>query len=72
MVLRYTVHDKAQNFVVPIPHRHGWHEEQIDELFSSLFGGAGMRGAASEIMVTAGGAVDGEEGLASLEGLRVF
>ncbi len=36
--LRYQVHEKLQNFMVPIPVSHGaWHEEQIDELFASLF-----------------------------------
>ncbi|KIR34205.1 hypothetical protein I352_03442 [Cryptococcus deuterogattii MMRL2647] len=29
-----TVHEKAQNSVVPIPLSQGWHEEQVDELFS--------------------------------------
>jgi protein AATF/BFR2 len=37
--LRYTAHEKIQNFMVPIP-RATWHEEQIDELFASLLGGA--------------------------------
>jgi len=67
---RYTVHEKAQNFVVPIPLSHAWHDEQIDELFSSLFGGVRMQGAASEgpsLPVT-----NGSEGLATLGGLRVF
>ncbi|WVO24661.1 protein BFR2 [Cryptococcus decagattii] len=31
---RYTVHEKAQTSVVPIPLSQGWHEEQADELFS--------------------------------------
>ncbi|TYJ57999.1 hypothetical protein B9479_001358 [Cryptococcus floricola] len=69
--LRYTVHDKVQNFVVPIPLSQGWHEEQVDELFSSLFGGVGMRGAVAETAVGPDvGAAD--EGLAELGGLRVF
>ena len=63
---RYTIHDKAQNFVVPVPLSHGWHDEQIDELFSSLFGGVGLRG------VTSGTLLDGGAGLASLGGMRVF
>jgi hypothetical protein len=45
MHYRYTVHEKAQNFAVPIPLEQGWHDEQIDELFSSLLGGAGLEGA---------------------------
>ena len=35
--LRYEVHAKLQNFMVPVPVVVGeWHEEQIDGLFSSL------------------------------------
>ncbi|KAI0793977.1 apoptosis antagonizing transcription factor-domain-containing protein [Fomes fomentarius] len=35
--LRYEVHAKVQNFMVPVPVVGGdWHEEQIDGLFSSL------------------------------------
>lgn len=69
--LRYTVHEKAQNFVVPIPLSQGWHEEQVDELFSSLFGGVGMKGATAEksVGLDVGNA---DEGLAELGGLRVF
>ena len=70
--LRYTVHDKAANFVVPIPLRNGWADDQMDELFGSLLGGAGVNGAGAEQSVTVGGPVDGDEGLASLGGLRVF
>lgn len=37
--LRYEVHAKLQNFMVPVPVTHGgWHEEQIDGLFSSILG----------------------------------
>jgi protein AATF/BFR2 len=33
------VHEKLQNFMVPVSFvRGGWHEEQIDELFASLLG----------------------------------
>ncbi|EJT45538.1 transport-related protein [Trichosporon asahii var. asahii CBS 2479] len=46
--IRYTVHDKAVNFVVPVP-LNGWGEEQTDELFASLLGGAGTKGATSEM-----------------------
>ncbi|KIO17291.1 hypothetical protein M407DRAFT_228804, partial [Tulasnella calospora MUT 4182] len=48
--VRYDVHEKLQNFMVPIPMngmRGTWHEEQIDELFSSLLG-KGFEGAAQE------------------------
>jgi protein AATF/BFR2 len=34
---RYEAHEKLQNFMVPVV-GGGWHEEQIDELFSSLLG----------------------------------
>jgi protein AATF/BFR2 len=63
------VHEKAQNFTVPIPLSHGWHEEQVDELFSSLFGGVGIKGAVSETTEEVGG---GGAGLSELGGLRVF
>ncbi|EJD48011.1 TRAUB-domain-containing protein [Auricularia subglabra TFB-10046 SS5] len=38
--IRYTVHEKLQHFMVPIPTvtAGGWHDEQIDELFASLLG----------------------------------
>ncbi|KAF9054583.1 apoptosis-antagonizing transcription factor [Panaeolus papilionaceus] len=36
--LRYEVHEKLQNFMVPVPVPGAWHDEQIDELFSSLLG----------------------------------
>ena len=36
---RYHVHEKMQNFMVPVPVVGAWHEEQIDELFASLLGG---------------------------------
>lgn len=72
ITFRYTVHEKAQNFTVPIPLTTSWATEQIDELFTSLLGGAGLAGAGAErddqgVM----GAVDavGEDGLG---GLRVF
>ncbi|ORX39417.1 apoptosis-antagonizing transcription factor [Kockovaella imperatae] len=69
--LRYTVHEKAQHFAVPVPLRDGWHEEQIDELFSSLLGGAGLQGAGTE-----GGVLSRDlgvdRGLTDLGGLRVF
>jgi protein AATF/BFR2 len=37
-ISRYHVHEKIQNFMVPVPVVGGWHEEQIDELFASLLG----------------------------------
>jgi protein AATF/BFR2 len=35
---RYEVHEKLQNFMVPVPVPGAWHDEQIDELFTSLLG----------------------------------
>ena len=35
--LRYTVHEKLQNFMAP-EDKNAWGERQRDELFSSLFG----------------------------------
>ncbi|KAM0750874.1 TRAUB-domain-containing protein [Meredithblackwellia eburnea MCA 4105] len=35
--IRYHVHEKVQNFMIPID-AGGWHEEQVDELFASLLG----------------------------------
>lgn len=34
---RYHVHEKIQNFMVPVP-TGSWHEEMIDELYASLLG----------------------------------
>lgn len=33
----YHVHEKIQNFMVPIP-AGSWHDEMIDELYASLLG----------------------------------
>jgi protein AATF/BFR2 len=71
------VHEKAQSFTVASELPGGWHDEQIDELFSSLLGGAGARGATSQKSVIPSGVtsdlVNGDHGgLAGLGGLRVF
>lgn len=80
-VPRYTVHEKAQNFVVPIPLSNGWHQEQVDELFSSLLGGAGIEGAGADredglvmgVVSGTGVDVDSRENTeVSLSGLKVF
>jgi protein AATF/BFR2 len=34
----YEVHEKLQNFMVPVPVPGAWHDEQVDELFASLLG----------------------------------
>lgn len=39
IIARYHVHEKIQNFMIPID-ANGWHEEQVDELFASLLGRA--------------------------------
>jgi protein AATF/BFR2 len=66
-ISRYTVHDKAVNFVVPIPLDQAWHEEQVDELFASLFGGVGIKGALSDM-----GTSEGAGAVTDLGGLQVF
>ena len=81
--IRYTVHEKAQNFAVAQPMRGQWGEDQTDELFASLLGGVGMTGGRSEggsvgvlgqVMGRKGGqgSSNGQEGLPGLGGLRVF
>ncbi|KAI5894888.1 TRAUB-domain-containing protein [Schizophyllum commune H4-8] len=55
--IRYDVHEKLQNFMVPIPAYNGWHEEQVDELFASLLG-RGYEGAMKQVVGDEG--VDGE------------
>ncbi|KAF9648879.1 TRAUB-domain-containing protein, partial [Thelephora ganbajun] len=46
--IRYEVQEKLQNFMVPTPSTNGWHDEQIDELFSSLLGKGFQDGNVSE------------------------
>jgi hypothetical protein len=62
----YEVHEKLQNFMVPVPAHTSWHEEQIDELFTSL-SGKGLENA---------GMLDSESEVAEMnveeEGFRVF
>lgn len=66
--LRYEVHEKLQNFMVPVIPRGAWHDEQIDELFSSLMG-KGFS-SASIPQLTDNNSVD-PPGV-DLGGLRVF
>ena len=69
------MHEKAQNFVVPIPLSNGWHQEQIDELFTSLLGGAGIGGAGAdrEDGLVMGMCTDNVESESvPMSGLRVF
>jgi protein AATF/BFR2 len=76
LILRsYEVHEKIQNFMVPVTTHGSWHEEQIDELFASLLG----KGFEHSIQA-AEDAVDGVEDVAMRErvdaalknGFRVF
>ncbi|KAG0019466.1 hypothetical protein BGZ80_005773 [Entomortierella chlamydospora] len=70
--LRYHVHEKLQSFMAPIP-AGTWHEEMIEELFSSLLGrrGGGLNDDDDE-------EEDGQEDKAQEEeeipddGLRIF
>ncbi|KAF8518014.1 apoptosis-antagonizing transcription factor [Hysterangium stoloniferum] len=66
--LRYEPHEKLQNFMVPIPIRGGWHEEQIDELFSSLLG----KGFEDASQTTPTDSTEIQQENASLQGLRIF
>ncbi|KAH7881800.1 TRAUB-domain-containing protein [Phlebopus sp. FC_14] len=73
--LRFEVHEKIQNFMVPVPAQGSWHEEQIDELFASLLG-KGFETAMQEVGEIANEEVDAslqEQVKASLkEGFKVF
>lgn len=68
------MHEKAQNFVVPIPFAEAWHDEQIDELFSSLLGGAGLEGAGGGVnrddRAVLGMEVNGDEAATSVQGVE--
>ena len=46
--LRYTVHEKLQNFMAP-EDRGSWAKRQRDELFASLFGGRAARAAGGDM-----------------------
>ncbi|KAI9461447.1 apoptosis-antagonizing transcription factor [Boletus coccyginus] len=68
--LRYEVHEKIQNFMVPVLTQGRWHEEQIDELFASLLG-KGFEGAMQEVGETADESL--QEEVNALEGgFRLF
>lgn len=64
--LRYTVHEKLQNFMAP-EERGEWGERQRDELFGSLFGRRVGLGEDDEDVVSEDEVVDAEE-----EGLKLF
>ncbi|EIN06149.1 TRAUB-domain-containing protein [Punctularia strigosozonata HHB-11173 SS5] len=46
--LRFEVHEKLQNFMVPVPVPGAWHEAQVDELFASVLGKAAAVAAPAE------------------------
>ncbi|KAF7308684.1 Sorting nexin-41 [Mycena chlorophos] len=67
--IRYETHEKLQNFMVPVLVPGLWHEEQIDELFSSLLG-RGFEGAlGKDVEETAQEERMGEE---VLRGFKIF
>jgi len=67
--LKYTVHEKLQNFMAP-EDRTSWGERQCDELFGSLFGRRIGLGELDEDDVD--GDEDGEVEDAGFEALRLF
>ncbi|KAI6122684.1 apoptosis-antagonizing transcription factor [Pisolithus croceorrhizus] len=73
--LRYQVHEKIQNFMVPIPVHSGWHDEQIDELFASLLGKgfeSAMRGVGEVVHDDAETLPQNQVDPASIGGFRIF
>jgi protein AATF/BFR2 len=63
--LRYTVHEKLQNFMAP-ENRGEWGDRQADELFGSLFGRKVGLGEVGDVDM------DGDEQDLAGEGLRLF
>lgn len=63
--LRFTVHEKLQNFMAP-EDRRSWEEEAIDRLFGTLFG---QRMGLKEDAEDEG---EGDEAVAQEEGLKLF
>lgn len=62
--LKYTVHEKLQNYMAP-ENRCAWGERQADELFGSLFGqrmelGEGMEEEKEDTVMADGGEIDEE------------
>ncbi|KIK61575.1 hypothetical protein GYMLUDRAFT_42585 [Collybiopsis luxurians FD-317 M1] len=73
--LRFDIHEKLQNFMAPIHVKGTWHEEQIDELFSSLLGRGFENAIDTQVDdILPGTHTDDLERLPSgaLEGFRVF
>lgn len=77
-LIRYEVHEKIQNFMVPVPLHNGWHESQIDELFASLLGkgfehaNIGGHAADGDLDGMGDGVERLELGPEALKGFRVF
>ncbi|KAF8449133.1 apoptosis-antagonizing transcription factor, partial [Boletus edulis BED1] len=70
--LRYEVHEKIQNFMVPVSTQGSWHEEQVDELFASLLG-KGFESAMQEAGETVDESLQEEANAALMQGgFRVF
>ena len=65
----YEPHEKLQNFMVPVPVRGTWHEEQIDELFASLLG-KGFEG--DEPVLTTNGLQTGQTEIEITQSFRLF
>ncbi|KAJ3878929.1 apoptosis-antagonizing transcription factor [Lentinula edodes] len=70
--LRYDVHEKLQNFMAPIHVKGTWHEEQIDELFTSLLGRGFEEAINAQANEVIGPREDAGELSGALEGFRVF
>jgi protein AATF/BFR2 len=67
------VHEKIQHFMVPVPVKGAWHEEQIDELFASLLGkGFGGEHAMEVDIVQPTSTTKGDVVDIGFGGLRVF
>ncbi|KAF8141717.1 apoptosis-antagonizing transcription factor [Boletus edulis] len=70
--LRYEIHEKIQNFMVPVSTQGSWHEEQVDELFASLLG-KGFESAMQEAGETVDESLQEEANAALMQGgFRVF
>ncbi|KAJ3412207.1 hypothetical protein HDV05_001117 [Chytridiales sp. JEL 0842] len=63
--IRYHVHEKLMNFMVPVP-KGTWHESMVEELFGSLFGH--QQAEAEEGKMD----VDGGEIVVPNDGLKLF
>ncbi|GAA5834627.1 hypothetical protein JCM3766R1_003622 [Sporobolomyces carnicolor] len=70
--IRYHVHEKIQNFMIPIE-AATWHDEQIDELFASLLGRSLNTTGSGSRETNVDGDDDGEDQAeVQAGGLRIF